>query len=69
MSLDEFLKKAGRPATYYAAAAGISAAQLSRIRHGHSRPSWQTAKRLEKLSLYTVPASSLMDRYDENDYA
>jgi transcriptional regulator with XRE-family HTH domain len=65
MTLDEFLTKAPLPAKHYAAAVGISAAQLSRIRHGHSRPSWETAKRISRLTDYSVTASSLMDGEEE----
>jgi transcriptional regulator with XRE-family HTH domain len=69
MTLDEFLSKSGKPALTFAEQVGITPAQLSRIRHGHSRPSWETAKRISNLTNGQVSTVCLMEGRDDQPEA
>ncbi|MBG6211754.1 helix-turn-helix domain-containing protein [Roseibium album] len=61
MTLDKFLSDYGKPAKDFAALVGVSAVQISRLRHGKTRPSWETAKRISKLTNNQVTVTSLME--------
>ncbi|MBG6158246.1 transcriptional regulator with XRE-family HTH domain [Labrenzia sp. EL_159] len=61
MTLDKFLSDYGKPAKDFAEQVGVSAVQISRLRHGKTRPSWETAKRISKLTNFQVSVTSLME--------
>lgn len=67
MTLDKFIKQSGKPAKDFAEEAGVSAVQISRIRNGKTRPSWELAKRISELTNHQVSVVTLMECQTEEN--
>lgn len=67
MTISEWLKENNRSAKWLAERVDLSAAQISRIRNGHSTPSWKTASRISKATGGMVRPEDLMPEVVEEE--
>jgi plasmid maintenance system antidote protein VapI len=65
MTISEWLKANSRSAKWLAGKVDLSAAQISRIRNGHSSTTWKTAQRISKVTGGTVRPEDLMPKEEE----
>lgn len=66
MTISEWLKANNRSAKWLADEVDLSAAQISRIRNGHSVPSWKSARRISKATGGSVRTEDLLPA-EENE--
>lgn len=60
MTLDDFLRKQDLSTPDFAKLVGASRSQISRVRRGQSRPSWELVERIEAVTSGQVTANDFM---------
>lgn len=64
MNLAQYLESTGETVAAFAVRVGLNRVSVSRLKHGHQRPSWETAERIAEATGGAVPVTAWIVKHD-----